>query len=93
MLDGATVVVTGDPELSEPAETILCVQRAVEVAAGIDSRGVFCGIVVEASVGPMLAGANEASRWTIYSNGTVADDDDRTIGRHTLSSLGVEGAH
>ena len=52
------------------------VDRVSGVVVGIDSVGIFAGITVR----------DLAEReFTFYSNGTVADADDLTVGRHTLA--------
>lgn len=86
LLDGTRITVTGDPENGQSDTLELCVERVTGVTIGIDSKGVFAGIEVEASVGPFLPGANPLRNWTLYADGNVADSNDHTVGRHALTS-------
>lgn len=86
MLQGNVVQVNGDAELGEQ-ELELWVESVTNVIVGIDSRGLFAGIEISASVGPFLEGANPLRQWTLLADGAVLDDDDLDVGRHSLATL------
>ncbi len=70
---------TQEPEADEFSMTPgydFAVARVSSVTVGIDSDGIFAGITVR--------DLTEAE-WTFYSNGTVANGDDETVGTHSLA--------
>ncbi len=75
LLEGRTVTVTGDAELGQADGFTFAVSRVFAVVAGIDSRGPFAGFEVTCTHGV---------DYTLYVSGTVADEDDVTLGRYTL---------
>jgi hypothetical protein len=60
----------------EDREQVVCVDRIKDVTVGIDRDGLFAGVTVYDTNGGV---------WTLYTNGTIADDDDSTVGRHDLT--------
>jgi hypothetical protein len=67
---------TPDGELTEPRT--VTVERLASVTVGVDSAGIFAGLNVIDTDG---------DEWTLYTDGTISDSEDRTVGRHTLKTL------
>ena len=73
ILEGRVFVQEADEELPG---YLFTVERVTSVTVGLDSAGIFAGVTVCDYVG---------RAWTFYNDGTVADADDVTAGRHTLA--------
>jgi hypothetical protein len=69
-------VCTWDGLLTEPRT--VTVERIANVTVGVDSAGIFAGLNVIDTDG---------GEWTLYTDGTISDSEDRTVGRHTLKTL------
>jgi hypothetical protein len=65
-----------DGEITEPRT--FTVERLANVTVGVDSTGIFAGLNVIDTDG---------GKWTLYTDGTISDSEDRTVGRHTLKTL------
>jgi len=64
----------GDNEQGIEEKTVT-IEALRNVTVGIDCAGIFASINVRDTDG---------GEWSLYSDGTIADDDDRTVGRHEL---------
>jgi hypothetical protein len=71
----AVVGHTPDGPITEPRT--VTIERLTNVTVGIDGTGLFAGLEV-------LDG--DGATWTLYSDGTIADSDDTTVGRHRLTA-------
>jgi hypothetical protein len=76
MVVGHTLDV-GDYEQGTEEQTIE-IDRVKSVVVGIDSDGIFAAINVYDTQG---------HGWSLYSDGTVSDEHDHTVGRHELKTL------
>jgi hypothetical protein len=70
---------TPDGPVTEPRT--LTVEKLCSVTVGVDSDGIFAGLNVL---------DEEGCEWTLYSDGSVADSEDVTVGKHGLKSLPVK---
>jgi hypothetical protein len=75
MVAGALLDI-GDNERGIEERTVL-VHRLRDVVVGIDSTGIFCCLTVVDT---------EGAQWSLYHDGSVHDDEDREVGRHTLKT-------
>lgn len=64
----------GDDEQGIEEKTVT-VDRIRNVVVGVDSAGLFAGVTVRDT---------EGGEWVLYTDGTLADENDRTVGRHAL---------
>lgn len=70
----------GDNERGIEEQTVE-IARVQSVVVGIDSDGIFAAINVYDTDG---------QGWSLYSDGTVSNEDDQTVGRHELKTLPVQ---
>jgi hypothetical protein len=76
MLSGLTLDI-GDNETSVPEETVT-IDKVSQIVVGIDSTGIFCSVGVRDTDG---------REWSLYNDGSVADSDDRIVGRHSFKTM------
>ena len=76
MLAGLTLDI-GDNETSVPEETVT-IDKVSQLVVGIDSTGIFCSVGVRDTDG---------REWSLYNDGTIADLDDRVVGRHSFKTM------
>lgn len=67
----------GDNERGIEEQTVE-IAGVQSVVVGIDSDGIFAAINVYDTDG---------HGWSLYSDGTISDEDDQTVGRHELKTL------